>query len=180
MNAGSVLVRTAGDPAAVTREVRDAIRAADPELAVFDVSTLETTLLRSIARERSTMRLLAVFAAVALFLALIGVHGVLSYAVSQRRREFGVRLALGAERRDVLRMVIAQGMRLVAGGIVLGLIAAALGARLLSSLLFGVGSADALTFVTVAGLVGVVALVAAWLPARRATAIDPAITLRAD
>jgi ABC-type antimicrobial peptide transport system permease subunit len=160
--------------------VRDAIRSADPELAVFDISTLEATVLRSIARERSTMRLLGAFAIIALFLALIGVHGVLSYTVSQRRRELGVRLALGAERRNVLSMVVGQGMRLVAVGLVIGLLAAAAGTRLLSTLLFGVDTIDPLTFGAVSLLVGTVALVAAWLPARRATAIDPAITLRTD
>jgi putative ABC transport system permease protein len=180
MNSGSVLVRTAAEPTAIAREVRDAIRSADPELAVFDITTLEATVLRSIARERSTMRLLGAFAIIALFLALIGVHGVLSYTVSQRRRELGVRLALGAERRNVLSMVVGQGMRLVAVGLVIGLLAAAAGTRLLSTLLFGVDTIDPLTFGAVSLLVGTVALVAAWLPARRATAIDPAITLRTD
>jgi predicted permease len=180
MNSGSVLVRTAAEPSAIAREVRDAIRSADPELAVFDITTLEATVLRSIARERSTMRLLGAFAIIALFLALIGVHGVLSYTVSQRRRELGVRLALGAERRNVLSMVVGQGMRLVAVGLVIGLLAAAAGTRLLSTLLFGVDTIDPLTFGAVSLLVGTVALVAAWLPARRATAIDPAITLRTD
>jgi predicted permease len=180
MNSGSVLVRANGDPLAVTLAVRDAIRQTDPDLAVFDVATLDETILRSIARERSTMVLLAVFALTALFLALIGVHGILAYAVSQRRRELGVRLALGAERRDVIRMVLGQGMRLVTAGIIVGLAGAFAATRLLASLLFGVGTTDTLTFLVVTALVATVGLCAAWLPARRATGIDPAITLRME
>jgi putative ABC transport system permease protein len=180
MNSGSVLVRTAGDPLAVSRAVRDAIRQTDPDLAVFDVATLDETILRSISRERSTMMLLAAFAISALLLALIGVHGILAYAVSQRRRELGVRLALGAKRADVIRMVLGQGAQLVVTGVVLGLGVALLATRLLGSLLFGVQPTDALTFGAVTIVVMAVALLAAWLPARRATAIDPAITLRID
>jgi putative ABC transport system permease protein len=180
MNSGSVLVRTAGDPLAVSRAVRDAIRQTDPALAVFDVATLDETILRSISRERSTMMLLAAFAISALLLALIGVHGILAYAVSQRRRELGVRLALGAKHADVIRMVLGQGAQLVVTGVVLGLGVALLATRLLGSLLFGVQPTDALTFGAVTFMVMAVALLAAWLPARRATAIDPAITLRID
>lgn len=180
MNSGSVLVRTSADPLAVSRAVRDAIRQTDPNLAVFDVATLEETVLRSISRERSIMLLLASFAGCALFLALIGVHGILAYAVSQRRRELGVRMALGAHRADLVRMVLGQGARLVLVGVVLG-IGTALGAtRLLGSLLFGVRATDTFTFVAVSTLVVAVALFAAWLPARRVTAIDPATSLRSD
>jgi ABC-type antimicrobial peptide transport system permease subunit len=160
--------------------VRDAIRQTDPALAVFDVATLDETILRSISRERSTMMLLAAFAISALLLALIGVHGILAYAVSQRRRELGVRLALGAKRADVIRMVLGQGAQLVVSGVTLGLGVALLATRLLGSLLFGVQPTDALTFGAVTIVVMAVALLAAWLPARRATAIDPAITLRID
>jgi putative ABC transport system permease protein len=180
MNSGSVLVRTAGDPLAVSRDVRDAIRQTDPDLAVFDIATLDDTILRSIARERSTMLLLAVFAVAALFLALIGVHGILANAVSQRRRELGVRLALGAKRGDVIRMVLGHGARLVVIGVLLGIGGAFAATRLLGSLLFGVDATDSLTFLAVSAAVMAVAMFAAWLPARRATTIDPAITLRTE
>jgi ABC-type antimicrobial peptide transport system permease subunit len=160
--------------------VRDAIRQTDPDLAVFDIATLDDTILRSIARERSTMLLLAVFAVAALFLALIGVHGILAYAVSQRRRELGVRLALGAKRGDVIRMVLGQGARLVVIGVLLGIGGAFAATRLLGSLLFGVDATDSLTVLAVSAAVMAVAMFAAWLPARRATTIDPAITLRTE
>ena len=180
MNSGSLLVRTVGSPRAIAPAVRAAVRAADPDLAVFDIATLDETITRSIARERSTMLLLGVFAAVALFLALIGVHGVLGYAVAQRRRELGVRLAMGAERADLLRMVLGQGMRLTIPGVLLGLGAALFATRLLASLLFGVTTTDVVTWVAAPVLIMTVAHVASWLPARRATSIDPAVALRAD
>jgi putative ABC transport system permease protein len=180
MNTGSILVRTSGDPLAVAAEVRAAVRGIDPELAVFDVATLDQTILQSISRERSTMLLLAVFAAIALLLALIGVHGVLSYTVSQRTRELGVRMALGATSRDVLALVVRQGVALALVGVGIGLIGALAGARLLSSLLFGVTPTDPATFLLVTVVVLVVAAAASWTPARRALAVDPIVTLRTE
>ncbi|MCI0432738.1 MAG: ABC transporter permease [Gemmatimonadetes bacterium] len=180
MNSGSLLVRTSGSPRAAAAGVRAAVRAADPELAVFDIATLDETITRSIARERSTMLLLGVFATVALFLALIGVHGVLGYAVAQRRRELGVRLAIGAKRADLLRMVLGQGMRLAVLGVLIGLAGALAGSRLLATLLFGVTTTDLLTFVVAPAFIVLVAGFASWLPARHATSIDPAIALRTD
>ncbi len=180
MNSASLLVRTQGRPRALAPAVRAAVQAADPDLAVFDIATLDETITRSIARERSTMLLLGVFATVALFLALIGVHGVLGYAVAQRRRELGVRLAIGAQRTDLLRMVLGQGLRLTLLGVALGLAGALAASRLLASLLFGVSTTDVLTFAAAPAFIVAVALLAAWLPARRATSIDPALALRME
>ena len=180
MNSGSILVRADGDPVQVAQHVRAAVHAVDPELAVFDIESLETTLLGSIARERSTMILLAAFAAAALLLALIGVNGVLSYSVSQRTRELGVRVALGAAHRTVLAMVAWQGVRLALIGIAIGLVTSLAATRLLAGLLFGVTATDAATFAAVTAFVLVVSAVASWLPARRAVAIDPMHALRAE
>ncbi len=177
-NSASILVHTLADPLSLAPQVLAAVRATDPELAVFDIATLDATVLRSIARERSTMRLLGAFALVALLLALIGVHGVLSYTVSQRARELGVRMALGASRGDVLRLVLRQGLSLAVLGVLIGLVIALAGTRLLSGLLWGVSATDAATFAAVALLVLLVAATATWLPARRALRIDPILTLR--
>jgi predicted permease len=178
MNSGVALVRAAGDPAALAGPVRAAVRRADPELAVFDVATLEETVLRSISRERSTMALLVAFATVALALALIGVHGVLAYGVSQRIREMGLRLALGAEPGRVVRMVVGHAALLSLVGVGIGLAGAVATSRFLASLLFGVSARDPVTFLAVPALVTAVALLAAWGPSRRAARIDPATALR--
>lgn len=180
MNTGSILVRASGDPLAVAAEVRAAVRGIDPELALFDVATLHQTILQSISRQRSTMLLLVVFAAIALVLALIGVHGVLSYTVSQRTRELGVRMALGATSGDVLGLVVRQGVLLALIGVGLGVLGALAGARMLSSLLFGVTPTDPTTFLLVTVLVLAVAAAASWTPARRALGVDPITALRAD
>jgi putative ABC transport system permease protein len=176
----SLLVRTAGDPAAVIAEVRGAMRAIDPEIALYDVGTMGEALSHSIGKERFTMLLLCAFAALALVLAVIGVHGVLSYAVEQRRRELGIRMALGAQRSTVLGMVVRQGMTLSLIGIALGVGGALAVTRLLGALLFGVGPTDAATFAVVALVIALAAVIASYLPARAATAIDPATSLRAE
>jgi ABC-type antimicrobial peptide transport system permease subunit len=124
------------------------------------------------------MLLLGLFAAVALTLAALGIYGVLSYAVTQRTREIGIRLALGAAPRDVLGLVLLQGVALVLAGVALGLIAALAVTRLLADLLYGVGATDAMTFIVIPLLLGSVALLACWIPARRATKVDPLIALR--
>lgn len=180
MSGGTLLVLTEGDPASLAPAVRSAVREVDPALALFGVEPLEETLSRSVGQRRFVMLLLGLFGAIASLLAVIGVHGVLSYTVELRRREIGVRLALGAPRTDVVRMVLGQGAALAVVGIGLGLVGARSLTRLLSSLLYGVGATDASVFAGVAALLGAVALLASYLPARRATRVDPIATLRSD
>jgi putative ABC transport system permease protein len=178
--AGALLVRTAGDPASIVSAVRGAIREQDPALAVFGLEPFSETMSRSVAERRFTMLVLGLLASVALVLAAVGVHGVLSYSVTQRTREIGIRLALGALPGRVLRLVVFEGVALALTGAVLGLAAAYVLTRSMGTLLFEVAPTDPVTFVVVpAGLV-LVALAASYIPARRATRIDPVRALRAE
>jgi predicted permease len=177
---GSLLVRVDGDPLAVAQSVREVIRELDPELAVFGVEPLETTLAESVGQQRFTMLLILVFAALALVLAVVGVYGVLSYMVAQRAPEMGLRMALGASPGTVVRLVVLQGTRLALWGLALGLAGAVVMTRFLRSLLFGVGATDPLTFGAVLALVFIAAVLASWFPARRATQEDPMVILRAS
>lgn len=174
------LIRTAGDAGALAPALRGAIRDVDPDLAVFGVEALDRTVRRSVSRERFTMLVLGAFAAAAIALALVGVHGVLSYLVARRSREIGLRLALGAAPGAIVADVVGQGLRLASLGLVLGLLAALGGARLLRGLLFGVTATDPLTFVWVALAVTGAAAAASWLPARRAAREDPMASLRSE
>ncbi|HET8646895.1 MAG TPA: ABC transporter permease, partial [Vicinamibacteria bacterium] len=176
---GMVLyVRTSGDPAALAGAVRREVQSLEPNLALPDLRTLEETVASSLWVPRMGALLLAGFAALALLLAAVGVYGVTSFGVAQRTREIGVRMALGARAPDVVRLVVKDGMRLVAIGLVLGL-ALALGAgRSLESLLYGVKGRDGLTFIVVSVVLAAVALAACLVPARRATRMDPLAALR--
>jgi putative ABC transport system permease protein len=147
---------------------------------MYDVTTLTERLEKSLAPERLNLSLLGGFAAVALLLALIGLYGVMSYAVTQRTQEIGIRMALGAQSRDVLSLVIGQGMKLVLGGVLIGLGGALALARLMRTLLFGVSATDPLTFSLIATLLGGVALMACYIPARRAAKVDPMVALRCE
>jgi len=147
---------------------------------VTNIQTLEQVISDSIAPLRFRTLLLGLFAVVALVLATVGIYGVMAYAVMQRTHEIGIRMALGAQLRDVLKLVIGQGMRLALIGIALGLLAASALTRLVKSLLFGVSATDPVTFVIVATLLAGMALLACWLPARRATKVDPMIALRRE
>lgn len=178
--AEALLVRANGNPDALAPLLRSAILEIDPQLAVFGVEPLGATVGRTVAQQRFTMLLLAIFAAVAVVLAIIGVHGVLSYIVSRRTSEMGVRMALGARRIDVGLLVAAQTVRLAIAGLVFGLAAALASARLFESLLYGVTATDPATFAAVAALVFAVAMLAALAPVRRATAIEPVEALRHD
>ena len=175
----SVLVRGA-DRGGLGRAVRDAIQRVDPSLAVFGVEPLTETLSGSLASRSFPTLLMTLMAFLALALAVIGVHGVLSYSVEQRRRELGIRMALGARRRDVIGLVVGEGLRLGALGLALGLFGAWAGTRLLSALLFGIQPTDPLTFALVAGVVLAAALVATIAPAVRAARVDPARILQAQ
>ena len=176
----TLMVSTTGDPAAMATSVRETIWSLDRDLAVFNVSTMDETLRDATARERFAGVVLAVFSAFALFLALLGVHGVLSYAVTQRRQEVGIRMALGATQRDVLSLIVSQGMIMTVLGLVIGLLGAAASTRLFASLLFGVEPFDLKAYAAVTVLLGAVALLASALPARRASRIDPMTSLRSE
>jgi ABC-type lipoprotein release transport system permease subunit len=171
-------VRTIGDPLAAINMVRDQIHSLQPSIPVAEVATMDQLLARSLSRARFSMLLLSIFAGLALTLAAVGIYGVMAYAVAQRTREMGVRLALGAQPRDILGMVLLGGGKLAAFGIVLGLAGALALNRLLRSQLYGVSAHDPLTYAGVALLLGIVAFVACYLPARRATRVDPLIALR--
>ncbi|HEX6745670.1 MAG TPA: ABC transporter permease [Longimicrobium sp.] len=176
----TLLVRTRGEPESVVPAVRGVLRALDPQIALYGVEPLHETLLRKTAQSRFVTVLLMVFGGLAILLALVGLNGVLGYAVVQRAPELGIRMALGATSGDVLRMVVGEGVRLAALGVAIGAAAALFGSRLLSSLLYGVSGTDALTYVAVAlGALGAAA-VASWLPARRATSIEPNQVLRME
>jgi putative ABC transport system permease protein len=174
----SIVVKTEGEPAAMTDQVRREILAVDKDQAVFNVTTLAQLMGESIAVRRFFMLLLLVFAALALVLAAVGIYGVMSYVASQRTHEIGIRMALGAQAKDVLKLIIGNGMILALIGVALGLAGAFAVTRLLAGLLFGVAATDSLTFVSVsAGLIAV-ALIACYIPARRATKVDPLVALR--
>ncbi len=176
----NLLVRGRGDPLRVAADVQKAVWSVDPNQTITRVTSLEQVMSEVVARPRLLAVLMGLFAALGLLLGAVGIYGVLAYTVSQRRREIGVRLALGATPRDVLRMVVGGGLRLVGMGVAVGLAGALALARLMDSVLYGVPPHDPVTFVSaVIGLMGV-ALIASWLPARRATRVPPAVALRAE
>jgi len=179
-DAVAVVLRTEGDPTAVMGSVRGAVEEIDPREVVYNVQTLDEVVSNSFAARRLSMILLGVFAALALVLACVGIYGVISYLVGQRTHEIGVRLALGAQRGDVLRLVLGHGARMALIGVAIG-IGAALGlTRLMANQLFGVSAHDPLTFAGVAMLLIIVAVAACYIPARRALRVDPIIALRCE
>ena len=174
----NLLTRTEVEPLSLASAVRSQIAALNKDQAVFNVRTMEQIVAQSVAPRRFSMLLLTVFAVVALALASIGIYGMMSYAVAQRTREMGVRLALGAQTGNVLRLVIGQGMKLALAGVALGLVASVVLTRTIKNLLFGVSATDPAIFAYITLLLVVVALIACYLPARRATKVDPMIALR--
>jgi putative ABC transport system permease protein len=174
----TLVVRTAGDPTTLSSAIRGEVLKLDKEQPVSSIRTLEQNFAASLAQQQFAMVLLGVFAAVALVLAAVGIYGVLSYAVTQRTHEIGIRMALGAGRRDVLKLVVGKGMLLTLIGVAAGIVAAFGLTRLMSGLLFGVTATDSATFVGVGIGLLVVALLACLIPARRATKVDPLIALR--
>jgi putative ABC transport system permease protein len=171
-------IRTAGDPLALAGAARSAVWSIDPAQPISRVRSMEEYIYTSAAQPRFNMLLLAIFAALAMILAAVGIYGVMSYAVTQRTHEIGIRLALGAEPRQIIRLVVGQGLGLVGAGIGIGIVGAIAVTRLMKTLLFGISATDPATFAGMAGLLVVVALIACYLPARRATRVDPMIALR--
>jgi putative ABC transport system permease protein len=176
----AMVVRTSGDPASAASAMADAVHQQDPDQPLRDVRTMDDILADSLSQQRFSMLLLASFAGLALVLAAMGIYSVLAYAVRQRQREIGIRIALGAQLNDVLRMVISEGMRPALLGLVLGLAGALALKRAISSLIFGVSESDPLTFLSVSVLLAMVALVASIIPAYRATKVDPMRALREE
>jgi ABC-type antimicrobial peptide transport system permease subunit len=173
-------MRTATDPAGFTRSLIGAVRAVDAEQPVLDIATMEDVVEESLGQRPFAMLLLAAFAALALVLATVGIYSVLAYTVRQRVREIGIRMALGAPGRGVLRLVVIEGLKPTLAGVVLGLVLAAALVRVMSTLLFGVDQHDPGTFSLVALLMLAVGIVATLVPAWRATRVDPIVTLRAE
>jgi predicted permease len=176
----SFAIRTKGDPVSAIPAVGRAVRDADPNVGIESMLPMERLVASNVARQHFYAVMLSVFAAVAGILAAIGIYGVLAYAVVQRTREIGIRMALGAQRAQVLALVLRHGLILTAAGIAAGLAGAAAGTRLLEDMLFGITRLDPLTFVAVSLLFGLVATVACYLPARRATTVDPMVALRSE
>jgi predicted permease len=178
--ASVLFLRTSINPGALGDQIRTAVQSIDSNLPLFGVRTMDEVISRSMAERRFALEILAIFAGVALLLAAIGIYGVMSYTFSRRIHEIGIRVALGAQRIDILRMALGEGMRLVVLGLVAGLIGAAALTRFLRSLLFNVTSTDPLVFASIAALLAAVALLACYIPARRATRVDPLVALREE
>jgi predicted permease len=179
-SADTLAIRTRGEPTAIAPAVRRVIASVDPEQPVSDLRTMDEIVDLNVADRQQQMTLLGAFAALALVLASIGLYGVLSYAVTQRSREIGLRMALGATASSVIRMIVARGLALTGIGLAIGLVAAWLATRAMKNLLYGVAATDPVTFAAVAALLAVIALIACWAPARRASRVDPIVVLREE
>ncbi|HEY6229658.1 MAG TPA: ABC transporter permease [Pyrinomonadaceae bacterium] len=177
-NQMTMVVRTANDPHTLIAAVQNEVHAMDKEVPVFNVKTMEEYISNTVAAPRFNATLLMIFAIVALILTIVGLYGVMSYSVAQRTNEIGIRMALGAQTRDVVLMIVSQGFKLVLLGLAIGLLGAFALTRVIASLLFGVTAKDPITFASVALLLAIVALLACYIPARRATRLDPLQALR--
>jgi putative ABC transport system permease protein len=175
-----VVVKSSNDPHSLISSVNHEVRSMDQELPVFSIKTMEEYISASVAAPRFNTTLLSIFAAVALVLTIIGLYGVMSYSVAQRTNEIGIRMALGAQTRDVLALIVKQGVMLVLIGLGLGMVGALALTRLLATLLFGVTAKDPMTFISIAALLSLVALLACFIPAWRATRVDPLEALRCE
>ena len=179
-NGVTLHVRAAGEPAALVPAVRAALQSLEPNLPVPNLQTMANTLSASLYVSRMGAALVAACGALALLLASIGVYGVMAFSISRRTRELGIRMALGAERREVFSLVIREGMALVAAGIAIGLAGALAGTRTLAAFLYGISARDVATFATVPLVLALVALAACYVPARRAARADPMAALRCE
>jgi putative ABC transport system permease protein len=180
-NIMTLVVRTRVDnPASLTNSIKAQLATIDPDLPLTSVKVFEDYIAKSLARPRFNALLLSIFAATALLLTAIGIYGVMAYSVAQRTNEIGIRIALGAAKSSIFRLIVGQAMVLVAISVAVGVVGAFAATRLLNSLLFGVGAADPVTFGAIVLLISAVAFLAAWLPARRAAQVDPIIALRTE
>ncbi len=176
----TLVLRTTLEPMSVAADVRRIVADMDPGVAVSGIETMQAQLYRGVTEERFWMRTLGIFATLALVLSVVGIYGVVSYAVAQRTHEIGVRMALGAQRTDVLKMVVRQGMVMSIGGVIVGVLGAVAATRLLSSWLYGVEATDPATFATVAVVLVGIALLATYIPARGAARVDPVNAMRSE
>jgi putative ABC transport system permease protein len=174
----ALVVRTSIDPLSLATSVRNAVWSIDKDQPVSNIRSMDEIISEAVARQRFSMLLLGVFAGLALVLAAVGIYGVMSYSIAQRTHEIGIRMALGAQRSDVLKLMVGQGLRLVVVGVVIGLAAAFILTRLMTSLLFGISATDPTTFITISLVLMSVALLASYIPARRAMKVDPMFALR--
>jgi predicted permease len=174
----TLVVKTASDPHGIVSAVREEVRNMDKDLPLYNIQTMDEYLSAAVAQPRLTTLLLVIFAGLALALTAIGLYGVMSYSVAQRTHEIGIRMALGAQPADVLRLVVKQGMTLAGIGVGIGLLVAFFATRVMASLLFGISAKDPLTFAAIALIIAAVALAACFVPARRATKVDPMVALR--
>jgi ABC-type antimicrobial peptide transport system permease subunit len=172
------VARTQGSPELEMSPIREALQKVNAQIVTYDIRTLDGIISRSLAARRFSMILLGIFAALALVLSCVGIYGVISYLVGQRTHEIGIRMALGAQRKDVLRLILAQGSKMALVGVAVGIAGSLALTRLMAKLLFGVSVYDPLTFLAVAGLLILVALAACYIPARRAMRVDPMVALR--
>ena len=177
-NGMTVIVKATGDPNQLIASARDQVKQLDPDQPIYNIKTMDEIRSESVAGERLNLTLFSIFAGIALVLAVVGIYGVMSYTVTQRTHEIGIRMAIGAQQRDVFKMVLGQGMMLALIGIAIGLVGAFALTRLMASMLFGVTATDPATFAAIAVLLTAVALMACYLPGRRATKVDPVISLR--
>jgi putative ABC transport system permease protein len=173
-----VVVRTSVEPMGLIGQMRQEVQSIDKDIPIASVRTLDELLVESVAQPRFRTLLVSIFAGVALVLAAVGIYGVMSYSVTERRHEIGIRMALGATSSDVMRMVVGHGMRLALIGVAIGVAGAFALTRLLANLLFGVTTTDPVTFIVLPLVLAGVALAATYVPARRATRVDPMIALR--
>jgi putative ABC transport system permease protein len=177
-NGMTIIVKATGDPNQLIASAREQVKQLDPDQPIYNIKTMDEIRSESVAGERLNLTLFSIFAGIALVLAVVGIYGVMSYTVTQRTHEIGIRMAIGAQQRDVFKMVLGQGMMLALIGIAIGLVGAFALTRLMASMLFGVTATDPATFAAIAVLLTAVALMACYLPGRRATKVDPVISLR--
>jgi putative ABC transport system permease protein len=176
----TMVVRTTVEPQNLATAAQETVRSVDRNLPVSNIATMEQVIVDTLWQQRFNLQLIGIFAALALALAAVGLYGVMSYSVAQRTREVGLRMALGAQPKDVLKLVVGHGMKLALVGVALGLLASVALTRLMEKLLFGVSATDFSTFALIAVLLTLVALLACWIPARRATKVDPMVALRSE